>query len=111
MRTIWRWRSKPSGDVNPFEVEMVGTPLTGSGSFQVWRMAAVPESIPLITGDAAHNIRSALDHLAWSAVPLPQRRRQTCFPVWTNAGGPHRQSGEIKYLASYRALRLSLSRR
>lgn len=73
---------------NPFEVEMVGAPLTGPGHFKVKRMAAIPESITLITGDAAHNIRSALDHFAWSAVPLGQRRRQTCFPVWVSATAP-----------------------
>lgn len=73
---------------NPFEVEMVGAPLTGLGHFQVKRMAAVPKSITLIAGDAAHNIRSALDHFAWSAVPLGQRRKQTCFPVWGGTAAP-----------------------
>jgi len=80
VRTFW--------DANPFEVEMVGTPLTGPGSFRVKRMATVPESIALIAGDAAHNIRSALDHFAWSAVPPHQRRRQTCFPVWSSTAAP-----------------------
>lgn len=28
----------------------------------------VPESIALITGDAVHNLRSTLDHLAWQLV-------------------------------------------
>jgi hypothetical protein len=75
-------------ETNPFEVEMVGTPLTGPGFFRVNRMAAVPENIPLIAGDAAHNIRSALDHFAWSAVPPHQRRRRTCFPIWSSAAAP-----------------------
>jgi hypothetical protein len=75
-------------DADPFEVEMVGAPLTGPGFFRVKRMAAVPESIALIAGDAAHNIRSALDHFAWSAVSPHLRRRQTCFPVWSNASVP-----------------------
>ena len=43
---------------------MVGAPLIGPGFFRVKRMTAVPESISLIAGDAAHNIRSALDHFA-----------------------------------------------
>jgi hypothetical protein len=75
-------------DTDPFEVEMVGTPLAGSGFFRVKRMAAVSESIPLITGDAAHNIRSALDHFAWSAVSPQERGRWTCFPVWSHAAAP-----------------------
>jgi hypothetical protein len=75
-------------DTNPFEVEMVGSPLTGPGYFRVKRMAAVPESLTLIAGDAAHNIRAALDHFAWNAVSLHQRRRGTCFPVWGNDSVP-----------------------
>lgn len=80
VRTFW--------DANPFEVEMVGTPLTGPGSFRVKRMATVPKSIALIAGDAAHNIRSALDHFAWSAIPPHQLRRQTCFPAWSSTAAP-----------------------
>jgi hypothetical protein len=66
----------------PCEVE---TP-TGSGSYRVTRMEALPESVPLIAGDAAHNIRSALDHFACAAVPRPDR--ETAFPVWNASGRP-----------------------
>jgi hypothetical protein len=45
-------------------------------------MAVFPESIPLIAGDAAHNIRSALDHFAWAAASPRERGVHTCFPVW-----------------------------
>jgi hypothetical protein len=40
---------------DPFEMEMVGNPLAGQGFFRVKRMAAVPERIALIAGDAAYN--------------------------------------------------------
>lgn len=80
VRTFW--------DTDPYEVEMVGIPLTGPGFFRVKRMTAVPESISLLAGDAAHNIRSALDHLAWSAVSPQERGRRTCFPVWSKAAAP-----------------------
>src|SRR5207244_595450 len=47
-------------------------------------MSTLPECIPLITGDAAHNIRSALDHFAWAAASPQERGRHTYFPVWTS---------------------------
>jgi hypothetical protein len=75
-------------DTDPFEVEMAGTPLTGPGFFQVKRMAAIPASIALLAGDAAHNIRSALDHFAWTAVPSQHGSRQTCFPIWSSTSVP-----------------------
>jgi hypothetical protein len=47
-------------------------------------LSALPEIIPLIAGDAAHNIRSALDHFAWAAVSPEEHSVQTCFPVWNS---------------------------
>jgi hypothetical protein len=42
-----------------------------------------PASIALITGDAIHNLRAALDHLAWELVKASGRHpsRQTEFPI------------------------------
>lgn len=49
----------------------------------VARADVVPDSIALITGDAIHNVRSALDHLAWQLVEagggVPNRA--TIFPI------------------------------
>jgi hypothetical protein len=45
------------------------------------RVRPLPGSIPLLVGDAAHNIRSALDHFACAAVARPMR--QTSFPIWS----------------------------
>ena len=42
-------------------------------------------SIALTAGDAAHNIRSVLDHFAWAAVPASAQSTRTCFPVGTAA--------------------------
>jgi len=70
---------------DPYEVETVGRPLVGAGSYRVKRITALPEIVPLIAGDAAHNIRSALDHFAWAAVAPPERSVRTCFPIWNTA--------------------------
>ena len=76
VRAFW------AGD--PYEVETVGGPLAGGGSYRVKRTIPLPEVVPLIAGDAAHNIRSALDHLAWAAVAPPERSVRTCFPIWNS---------------------------
>jgi hypothetical protein len=70
---------------DPYEIEAVG-PSAAPGSYRVKRIAALPESIPLIAGDTAHNIRSALDHFAWAAASPQERGVHTCFPVWNSVG-------------------------
>jgi hypothetical protein len=70
---------------DPCEIEVVGSPRTGPGSYQVTRIDALPERIPLIAGDSAHNLRSALDHFACAAVPSPDRA--TAFPIWSPSKG------------------------
>jgi len=80
VRAFW------AGD--PYEVEMVGSPLAGGGSYRVRHLTPLPEVVPLIAGDAAHNIRSALDHFAWAAVVPHERSVRTCFPIWNATEAP-----------------------
>lgn len=54
--------------------------------YQITRIDKLPETIPLIVGDAAHNIRSALDHFAFAAVQNPNRN--TTFPIWSKPNVP-----------------------
>ena len=54
---------------------------TGASTFTVKSVKPLPDDITLLVGDAAHNIRSALDHFAFAAVAHPTRH--TCFPVWS----------------------------
>lgn len=69
------------GATNPYEIETVGDPVHGRGS---WRIKGtpkqLPEEIPLIAGDAAHTARSAFDHFAVAVVASPDKA--TAFPVW-----------------------------
>jgi hypothetical protein len=62
-----------------------GIEANGHGSYRVNRMDPLPEAIPLIAGDAAHNIRAALDHFAWAATSPQERGVHTCFPVWNSS--------------------------
>ena len=44
---------------------------------------AVPDDWGLVVGDAVHNLRAALDHLAWALVEVSggTPSRDTCFPI------------------------------
>lgn len=72
---------------SPFEIEKLGDPFHGIGSYRVKGYPRlITEDVPLIAGDAAHSIRAALDHFAYSAVSKPTRR--TAFPVWRDPAPP-----------------------
>jgi hypothetical protein len=48
----------------------------------------IPSCIPLTTGDAIHNLRSALDHLVCAAVGPDNITKETAFPIWRKASAP-----------------------
>jgi hypothetical protein len=83
----------------PYGGEIVGTPESGHGQYRVSRVSPLPVSFSLIAGDAAHNIRSALDHFAWAAVPPQSHHPRTMFPVWNRKGSvsPTRDQGRDKW--------------
>jgi hypothetical protein len=73
------------------------------------RTAPIPDDIPLLAGDAVHNLRSALDHLAValersSAVlaghPLtPAQERRPQFPVARSEGEFEEQMNRFRHLS------------
>jgi hypothetical protein len=67
--------------IKPYEIETQGNPKTGPGSYRIkGTPQPLPESIPLILGDAAHNLRVVLDHFACGTVATVTGN--TAFPVW-----------------------------
>lgn len=69
-------------DSSPFSLTAVEEP----NDDLVWRVRVhreVPVDWSTIVGDAIHNLRSALDHLAWQLVVIggAQPDRDTCFPI------------------------------
>jgi hypothetical protein len=48
----------------------------------------IPPCIPTVTGDAIHNLRSALDHLVCAAVGPDNVSTNTAFPVWRSTKQP-----------------------
>jgi hypothetical protein len=58
----------------------------------------IPPDIPLIIGDAIHNLRSALDHLAWQLVVAAGNtpNSQTYFPIYETAEGYNKAKAKGK---------------
>ena len=91
IRAYWR--------TGPVSIRGTGITLTESGgagarTFTVNTVRPLPDSIALLVGDAAHNIRSALDHFAWSAARDPDRR--TMFPIWGREDAPDAKKWQDK---------------
>jgi hypothetical protein len=81
----------------PVSIKGTGVMLTDGGgtgvrTTTVESVRPLPDSVALLSGDAAHNVRSALDHFAWAAVPARRRNRKTMFPIWGK--GPERPEGK-----------------
>ena len=64
-------------------------------------LIALPTSITLCVGDAVHNLRAALDHFVYAAVPAARRSHKTDFPVWRSPRHP--TSSEVKLMVQQKA--------
>ena len=59
----------------------------------------LPDSLPLIAGDTVHNLRSALDHLAWQLVERHGQQaptRDTSYPIYSEAAKFHSRGAQRK---------------
>jgi hypothetical protein len=74
-------------DTGAYEVGSEKHPYRGNPIYKVIRADDPPASLSLIAGDAIHNLRSALDHLAWQLVLANGRAptRRTAFPIYESA--------------------------
>ena len=80
---------------NPYPVVTEDDPHSGKRVAKVGdEVTPVPSSIPLILGDAVHNIRSSLDHFAYAANPNPPRVDRVGFPIWSRDDIPTQESFE-----------------
>jgi hypothetical protein len=71
-------------DATPFTLGRVIDPHTGYYNFTVNDLKSPPPQIGLMAGDVIHNLRSALDHLAYQLVIVNGNTpsRHTCFPIF-----------------------------
>lgn len=71
----------------PYEIEIVGDPKKGRGAYRIkGEPTPLPDSLTLAAGDAAHNLRVALDHFACASVTTVTSN--TAFPVWRQPRTP-----------------------
>lgn len=68
---------------NPYALRSDYDPQTGERVFRAVVRAEIPISFAVIAGEAAHHLRSALDHLAWQLVEANGGTPDwnTCFPL------------------------------
>ena len=71
----------------PYLVDSKENPDPRYVDFYLTNIEAPPNEIGLVTGDVIHNLRSALDHLAYQLVLVngATPTRQTCFPIFDSA--------------------------
>jgi len=71
-------------ETDPYTIGREIDPQTGYYRFNVNDLSIPPAEIGLIAGDVIHNLRSALDHLAYQLVLVNGQvpLRQTCFPIF-----------------------------
>jgi hypothetical protein len=84
-----RWR-KFIDEENGCPILSEDNPNTGDRRYYVGNILPIPADIPLITGDAIHNLRSALDHLAYELVSIHTKGKGPFdkglyFPIGENA--------------------------
>jgi hypothetical protein len=77
----------------PYRIDCEHNAQSGYNLYRVFDIQAPPAEIGLITGDVIHNLRSALDHLAYQLVLVngSTPSKQTAFPIWDNASDYHAQ--------------------
>jgi hypothetical protein len=72
---------------NPYGIQRRDNPETGECTFYLTQVPDIPPRLVAIIGDALHNLRSALDHLAWQLVikagNIPTN--VTAFPICDSA--------------------------
>lgn len=71
---------------NPHEFLTENDPQTGALTIQVRLREPIPHDLPLILGDAVHNLRTALDHAMWELIEIDcgTQDRSTAFPFSKN---------------------------
>ena len=67
-----------------YRIEREYHPPTGHNIYRVFDIQTPPAEIGLLAGDVIHNLRSALDHLAYQLVYVngATHSKQTAFPIW-----------------------------
>ncbi len=68
---------------NAYQVMVQDDPKTGRRNYDIFIKRELPDSVPFLIGDAIHNLRSALDHVAYELVKRSGRTpsQGLVFPI------------------------------
>jgi hypothetical protein len=93
---IRRFSGQPYKVISHFDKD------TGKWELRLSGVKNIPETWPLIIGDAVNNLRSALDHLMWNLVLLNNGgpARGTQFPISINGNSYDGDTGQLTAGAS-----------
>ncbi len=76
-------------DTHPYEVSTDRNGKTGNAVYYLSRIHEMPPIFSVVAGDVLHNLRSALDHLAYQLVlvgsPGITPKREVSFPIYSDA--------------------------
>src|SRR5215813_1695318 len=83
---------------NPYPIRFEDDPQTGDRTYYVVSVAEIPDDpIKMIIGDAVHNLRSALDHIAHELVCIGKGSRGpfkwVYFPIAEDSAKYHSEKG------------------
>jgi hypothetical protein len=76
------------GQAEPDMIKVYTDPETGNEITKITKIVAPPPDIALIAGDAIHNLRSALDHLAYQLVFVKTKKKPPSsiyYPIFADA--------------------------
>jgi hypothetical protein len=98
------WQEFIDREDNPYPVISEFDANTGYRTFKLANAARVPIDIPLLAGDAIHNLRTAIDHLMYHLISLRTRDskvlKEAYFPIYrTSKIFKSRFKGIKKFLA------------
>lgn len=84
-------------DVNPYKIGTKLKPEISHYLLYIESIEPIPDNFSLLVGDAVHNLRTALDHLACQLVEAGggTPNRDTYFPIYGNPNGAQRYASAI----------------
>lgn len=85
-------------ETGPYVIRVEYEAASGEDLYRVRVLRQPPLRISAIVGEIVHDLRSALDHLAWQLTEPTRRGRDTGFPIFSSAWGPG-ETSEAQFLA------------
>lgn len=82
----------------PYVIRAAYDEKSGEDLYRAQVVRVPPPRISVVVGEIVHDLRSALDHLAWQLTRADKRTNYTGFPIFSSPWGPGEKS-EAQFLA------------